>query len=203
MKPPGLARFILRVLTPSQDKAVLLGDMDEGFYEKSSTSLRGARLWYWQQTLKSLPYLCWERLTSRHAKAIAAILSVTFMGYVFIHLWDVFAARGAAQYVARHTQSVPLEHVRKLYFFVYMVGSLMVGALIATTIFSKNRTFWVNTVLFVGPIAAVIFTDSFIRFLLADTPHALTYFLQRIGLSFPALMFGAFIGMRLLRPSDK
>lgn len=203
INPPRFARVLLRIVTPAVDRAVILGDLDEGFHEKLGVSAKKARQWYWQQTLKSMPYLFWRRLSSDHIKAIGAILLVTFMGYVFIHLWDVFAARKTAQYVARTSPSLPLDHIRKLYFLLYMVGATVVGSIIASTLFSKYRNFAVNVVLCIGPVAAVIFTDSFMRFLLADTPNALTYFLQRIGLAYPALIFGAFIWMRLRRVPDK
>jgi predicted permease len=45
----------LRVIAPSTDRAVILGDLDEEFRARASTSPSRARAWYWRQTLASLP----------------------------------------------------------------------------------------------------------------------------------------------------
>ena len=57
MTPPRIARRLLLLLLPASDRRVVVGDLDEEFTRHVATSRGrvGATLWYWRQTLRSLP----------------------------------------------------------------------------------------------------------------------------------------------------
>lgn len=201
--PPKAAEFLLKLSVSEQDRDAIIGDLNEAYAEKSEASESGARSWYWKQAVTSLPFLLWRRASGSSLFPIAAILFVTAFAFAFVAIWDVHAARRLARFVNIRAADVPLEHIRLIYFGAYMLGAAIAGGIIASTIFTRRRTFIVNTALFLGPIMAVIFTDSLIRFWFSDSPSAASYFWQRVGMAFPALICGAFIGMRFTRASDR
>ena len=58
MRPPRLARLLLRLLLPSTERHVVLGDLDEE-YRRDVVPARGAAQatwWYWRQVLASSPH---------------------------------------------------------------------------------------------------------------------------------------------------
>jgi predicted permease len=69
MTPPRFPRWLLRRVAPAEDRAALIGDLDEEFRARTSTdrgraSRGGAVAWYWRQALGSLPSalrLRWQR----------------------------------------------------------------------------------------------------------------------------------------------
>lgn len=61
---PRLPRMLVRWLAAREDRAVIIGDLDEGFAQRSATSPARARVWYWTQAFASLPAaigLRWRR----------------------------------------------------------------------------------------------------------------------------------------------
>jgi len=57
-RPPRVPRAIVRLFAPPQDRAAIVGDLDEEFHQHHSTSE------YWRQALASLPSvlrLRWQR----------------------------------------------------------------------------------------------------------------------------------------------
>ena len=55
-REPGLARWLVAVLTPAEDRAYLLADLREGWQAMRARSGRGAaRRWYWWQALRAIP----------------------------------------------------------------------------------------------------------------------------------------------------
>ena len=69
VKPPGLARELLRRLVPPRSRDVLVGDLDEEF-ERHVVPVRSptrAAWWYWTQVLKSTPGALRLRWQSRGA----------------------------------------------------------------------------------------------------------------------------------------
>jgi predicted permease len=60
MTPPRIPRWLLGRAAPPQDRAALIGDLDEEFRRRD----RGAVFWYWRQAFASLPsavILRWHR----------------------------------------------------------------------------------------------------------------------------------------------
>lgn len=60
MTPPRLPRWLLRRAAPPEDRAALIGDLDEEFRSRATRP----RLWYWRQALVSIPSafrLRWQR----------------------------------------------------------------------------------------------------------------------------------------------
>ena len=61
---PRIPRTLVRWLAAREDRAVIIGDLDEGFAQRSATSPARARAWYWSQAFASLPAaigLRWRR----------------------------------------------------------------------------------------------------------------------------------------------
>ena len=61
---PRLPRWLLHAITPFDDRAAIIGDLDEEFRLRSAESVPRARRWYWRQALASLPSaarLRWQR----------------------------------------------------------------------------------------------------------------------------------------------
>ena len=56
MKPPALARRLLRALLPAAHREVVVGDLDEEFerYVSRARTALGARAWYWRQAMRSM-----------------------------------------------------------------------------------------------------------------------------------------------------
>ena len=64
MIPPVLPRRLLRAVAPGEDRAAIIGDLDEEFRRRAATSRTAARAWYWRQALACLPpalRLRWRR----------------------------------------------------------------------------------------------------------------------------------------------
>jgi putative ABC transport system permease protein len=63
MTPPRVPRTMIRWLAGREDRAVIIGDLDEGFARRAGTPVR-ARAWYWAQAFSSLPSAvrlrCWR-----------------------------------------------------------------------------------------------------------------------------------------------
>ena len=72
-QPPQLARWILRIATPRDDRAFLVADIDDEFAERArEQSPRLARHWYRAQVARSLAPLVSGRWHSRRRRAAAA-----------------------------------------------------------------------------------------------------------------------------------
>ncbi len=59
MTPPRFPRWLLRVVAPPEDRAALIGDLDEEFRARPASTA-----WYWRQAVTSLPSavrLRWQR----------------------------------------------------------------------------------------------------------------------------------------------
>ena len=66
MTPPRVPRALLRRAAPPQDRAALIGDLDEEFRQRlaSGRTARRTTAWYWGQALASIPpalQLRWQR----------------------------------------------------------------------------------------------------------------------------------------------
>jgi predicted permease len=62
--PPRVPRALVRWLAGRDDRAVIVGDLDEGFARRAQTSRVRALGWYWSQALASIPAavgLRWRR----------------------------------------------------------------------------------------------------------------------------------------------
>jgi predicted permease len=61
---PRIPRTLVRWLAAREDRAVIIGDLDEEFAQRAQASPSGARGWYWRQALASIPsamQLRWRR----------------------------------------------------------------------------------------------------------------------------------------------
>jgi predicted permease len=68
VRPPSLARALVRLASPPADRRFVLDDLDHEFErELASSGPRAARTWYWRQTLTSIGPLIAERLRARFA----------------------------------------------------------------------------------------------------------------------------------------
>ena len=57
MKPPAVARALVRLFSDPTDRAFLLEDLTERFHELARTEgLRAAKRWYWSQALSVVPW---------------------------------------------------------------------------------------------------------------------------------------------------
>lgn len=57
MKPPSLARALVRLFTAAEDRALLLEDLAERYREVARTKgRRAAKRWYWAQALSAVPW---------------------------------------------------------------------------------------------------------------------------------------------------
>ena len=64
MTPPRLPRIVLRALAPFEDRAAIIGDLDEEFRARAGEGRSRAARWYWRQALASMPAaltLRWRR----------------------------------------------------------------------------------------------------------------------------------------------
>jgi hypothetical protein len=64
MRPPNLPRAILRAAVPFEDRAAIIGDLDEEFRTRMGGGTASAARWYWRQALASVPgalRLRWRR----------------------------------------------------------------------------------------------------------------------------------------------
>jgi len=64
MTPPAFPRWLLRRAAPPEDRAALIGDLDEEFCTRSANYGGKASAWYWRQALASVPSalrLRWQR----------------------------------------------------------------------------------------------------------------------------------------------
>jgi putative ABC transport system permease protein len=64
MTPPRLPRLILHALVPFEDRAAVIGDLDEEFGARAGADASAAARWYWRQALGSIPgalKLRWRR----------------------------------------------------------------------------------------------------------------------------------------------
>jgi putative ABC transport system permease protein len=55
MRPPRIPRTLVRWLAGRDDRAVIVGDLDEEFARRRAAGPAGARWWYWTQALASIP----------------------------------------------------------------------------------------------------------------------------------------------------
>jgi putative ABC transport system permease protein len=55
MTPPRIPRTLVRWLAAREDRAVIVGDLDEEFAQRARASPGRAQAWYWAQALASLP----------------------------------------------------------------------------------------------------------------------------------------------------
>jgi len=69
--PPRIPRTLVRWLAAREDRAVIVGDLDEEFAARARTSATGARGWYWTQALASIPSTL--RLRWRRAALLAGL----------------------------------------------------------------------------------------------------------------------------------
>ena len=63
MIPPRLPRWMISRLAPSEDRDIIVGDLDEEFRQRAREG-RSASAWYWKETLASIPAalrLRWRR----------------------------------------------------------------------------------------------------------------------------------------------
>ena len=64
MTPPRVPRTLVRWCASREDRAVIVGDLDEEFAQRAVSSQAAARRWYWTQSLASIPAavaLRWRR----------------------------------------------------------------------------------------------------------------------------------------------
>ena len=67
MAPPRLAVRLLALTSPESDLDCMLGDLEEEFAARRATGDSGARRWFWQQVLRSIPPNLSRRLRERNA----------------------------------------------------------------------------------------------------------------------------------------
>jgi putative ABC transport system permease protein len=61
--PPRLADLLLALASPNAERPFVLGDFHEAFDERAGTTgAAAARVWYWRETLRSLPPLARRRM---------------------------------------------------------------------------------------------------------------------------------------------
>ena len=189
--PPGLATRILALAANAHDRSTVLGDLHEEFVQRSQSSTRKARAWYWQQVVLSTPYLIRQRMRLSAVFSVVATLVVTSLAFVLISLWDLYVARKTAQFLAQQIANPPLLVIRLLYFLVQLSGTAVVGAMVAHTLYFKDRKFSENTITRLLPTALLILAASVGTWVASGGNLPASYLALRVGLSIPALVLGA------------
>lgn len=70
LRPPRLAREMIRLLAPVEDRGFILGDLEDRFRHLVRTRGRhAARLWYWRQALSVLPAALLSDLDLLHRRS--------------------------------------------------------------------------------------------------------------------------------------
>lgn len=62
MKPPGVARAIMRIVCAQDTRDFLLDDLDEEFRSRASRNAAAARWWYREQVVRSIGPQMWHRM---------------------------------------------------------------------------------------------------------------------------------------------
>lgn len=194
--PPALAVWLITRLAPTNTRQAILGDMHEIFTRKARQNLRAARRWYWLESMKTAPFLIWTHVNIAAFRSMILVLALTAVAMCITYIWDIFAARKAAQWAATHSPSGDLIYARSLYFLVFVIGNTFVGAMIAAVAFNQKIRFSRNVILCLGPIITLMITKSLLRFILTAPAPLLTYFALKILLATLALIGGAWCAVQ-------
>lgn len=86
--PPRLAIKLLNVLVPSDLRDILVGDLNEEFWQRASIQPRDAALWFWRQALMTSAhyvsnYLVSENLLRKLVLLVTALLLPTLLVGIF------------------------------------------------------------------------------------------------------------------------
>lgn len=197
VRSPALARAVIAVLALRDDRAPLIGDLEEEFVSRARESEGSAAGWYWGQTLASAPSLAWRRLSGEGARRVAAVAAVTVFAYVAIMAWEVTIARPMTQELSRTFGGPPAMLMRGVYLVAQMAGVAAAGAVIAGLTFRRQVGFWSNVARRVAPLGfALIVPTAIIMAFTADTYPA-TFRLAWMAAAAPSLLAGAWLGDRL------
>ncbi len=83
-RPPRIAARLIERLAPPSDRAELLGDLHERFLDRlDAFGHRGARIWYWRQTVALAPRL----LASGAGMALARGLTTHDVRFAWRSVW--------------------------------------------------------------------------------------------------------------------
>ncbi len=189
--PPRLAHALLTLLTGAADKAALIGDLEEEFGQRSRTSLRAARAWYWRQASLSLPYLLLERMRSERVRRLGIAVLAVLAGFVFMSLWEINVARNLARGFAELSQTPSYTAIRVIYIGVQMIGVAAAGGVIAALIFRRDEPFLRNALYRLTPAALVLFAPWIIALVNPAENYPQSFLIIRLSLAAPSLVAGA------------
>jgi putative ABC transport system permease protein len=92
LHPPKIAAWIIKHTARYEENFAISGDFDEEFHEITRTrSILMARLWYWRQCLRSLPFfvkdsIYWRIIMFKNYMKIALRSLKKYKGYSFINI---------------------------------------------------------------------------------------------------------------------
>jgi hypothetical protein len=143
VQPPRMAVWLVTLFSPAGDAESIPGDLLEEFSRLASDEgIDYARLWYWRQAVRTIPYL----VAAGFRTAPWTIAAVVTGG--FLLRWFVSASSNAAINGAVDAALSRYEHDRYAYLFwltssmlaVRLVLNVLVGVLVAVAAKGREMT---------------------------------------------------------------
>jgi hypothetical protein len=140
VQPPRIAVWLIRVFSPGEEGETILGDLLEEFSPLGLKAGRtAARLWYWRQTLKTIPHLVAAGFGTAPRSTTAAVIG-GFLLHRFVHglpdkLLRIVTDRYLA-YWSTHLQTYMLWATDGM-LITHIIASVFIGCLVASA--AKQR----------------------------------------------------------------
>lgn len=200
----SLALGLITLLSPSDFREPLLGDLQEEVSTKQFISRRAANRWLWSQFFRSSPSLIGHRLRNLRIMRVALLLLAYIVAFFALQFWDHEISRSVVGTFAAQDNPPSLTWLRTTYFVLFALGALVAGFLASPFGFKSNEGFAYNYVICFGPVFLILNMAIFIPVLTQGRFEALPYLATRSIIMAVTLAIGAYLyqrGQQALRPS--
>jgi hypothetical protein len=155
VQPPRFAVWLIRVFSPGEEGETILGDLLEEFSPLALKTRNAApRLWYWRQTLKTIPHLVAAGFGTAPWSTTAAVIG-GFLLHRFVHglpdkLLRVVTDRYLA-YWSTHLQIYMLWATGGMW-ITHLIASVFIGCLVASATMRREMVATVTLALVLGAL---------------------------------------------------
>ena len=158
VQPPRTAVWLITVFSPGEEGETILGDLLEEFSPLAlKAGMAAARLWYWRQTLKTIPHLVAAGFGTAPWSTTAAVIG-GFLLHRFVHgLPDKLLRVVTDRYLAYWSTHF------EIYMFwatggmliAHLIASVFIGCLVASATKRREMVATVTLALVLGALGII------------------------------------------------
>lgn len=177
--PPKIASGIMLMCASPERRSEMIGDLTEEWQTRNATSPYGAKYWYWDQVIRSIPGIVFYRVRQTAPIRIGILALAYSVGLLAITYWDSAVSQQIVKGLLSQPDSLAPFYAHGIYFVLFTVGAAIAAVSTALLVFKRDQPFLDNMLIGYGPLFLIVSLHTFVNVSGTSTLGLALYFLFR------------------------